>query len=365
MSESYQVATAYVQMEVRGDTEPAIERQQARADQASRRQSQNTRQQQRDQMQFDRMTQEQMQRRYGGDAWGRAQSQRQRNVERMGSAEQRVDRGEQREAAKETRQREQKEREDARDIERSMDRTRRVRQRTHGQIEANYQREEKAERDIWAERQKQANNRRMALLKAGALGKTAFGSIPFVGGASDIAMAGAAGGPAGAAAMAVGKGLQYGVEGAGKASPATMERMQYQLDRLQAGFGSQLIPGINKFTKGLEQGSDWLFGKGFQLNNPQMGSFTEMRDRLQIEALREADTSGMETSRAGRAGRALDVFGGGVTGLIAAGGSMVSKDFAKAVDRFGKWTESGPIGKAVGGMLNPLDGARNIIDALK
>lgn len=129
-----------------------------------------------------------------------------------------------------------------------------------------------------------ATDRNMRILKGAAIAKTAFGSIPGVGAASDIAMAGAVGGPAGAAAMATGKYIDYGMQGAAKASPGTQERFQYQQDRLQAIIGSKFVPAIERMTSVFEKASDFMGGKGAQIGNPQFSGFAEARDRMQMLA---------------------------------------------------------------------------------
>lgn len=150
-------------------------------------------------------------------------------------------------------------------------------QRMNERVEQFRAQQERAEKHL-------QNTRNMNILKTAALAKTAFGSIPGVGAMADIAMAGAIGGPMGAAAMATGKAIGYGMEGAGKASPATMERFQYQQDRLQAIIGSHFIPAIEKMTKTLEFMGDRAGGKGAQLGYPQFSGFAEARDRMQMQA---------------------------------------------------------------------------------
>lgn len=225
-------------------------------------------------------------------------------------------------------------------------------------LEAAAERERRAAAEEARAADRLSNERKMKLLKAGALTKVAFGSVPFVGGAADIAMAGAAGGPVGAAAMAVGKGLQYGVEGAQKADPASFDRLKYQSDRLQAGFGSSLLPAVNKFTRGLENASNYLFGSGFQLSNPQMSSYSEMQDRLQTEALRKAPE--INPDKPGpRAMRQMEEWGP-ILGVPAAIGSAISKDFSDSLDEFGKTI----IGKGAKTIFNPLEAGRGLMDAL-
>jgi len=232
-------------------------------------------------------------------------------------------------------------------------------------LEAARDREKRAALEEEREGKRVSDARRMKLLKVGALTKMAFGSLPFVGAGADIAMAGAAGGPVGAAAMAAGKGIQYGMEGAQKADPATFERMKYQMDRLQAGIGSGALPTVNRFTRGLEKATDYLFGSGFQLSHPQISSYSEMQDRLQMEALRKAPEIPPDAPGA-RGMKGFQQFGFGPAGIIAAGGSMVSKDFADAVDKFSNTA----VGRFTSTVMSPLNamtgtgGIRGIMDAL-
>lgn len=284
MSDSFKIAEAYVEFVTKGDPQKDIEAQQAQTDKANRWHQQRMRQ-------------------YGGPAWDRFQTQRQRHMDRMTQVEGRVNR-----------EREQAEKQAGKDNEKLMSRMANIRKQQLAQVERFRAMETKADRDITAEQNEASNSRRLAMLKYGALTKVAFGSVPFVGAGADIAMAGAAGGALGAGAMAVGKGLQYGVQGAGMASPATMERLNYQLDRLQAGIGREFVPALQKVSKWLERASDKLFGKGHQLAYPHYSSFEEMRDRLQMDALREAGNGEQKPSFFERLGNQLSIPMSGTAG---------------------------------------------------
>jgi hypothetical protein len=79
--------------------------------------------------------------------------------------------------------------------------------------------------------------------------------------------------------------VAYGIQGAGKASPQSMEQLSYQADRLHAIIGRQFVPVLNAFSTGLEKLGNLIGGKGAQLGMPQFSDFSSMRDRLQMAAL--------------------------------------------------------------------------------
>lgn len=112
--------------------------------------------------------------------------------------------------------------------------------------------------------------------------------------------------------------IRFGLGGVGKYSPATQERLEYQTDRLQAGVGKIFTPLVNRFTKGLESIGDTVFGKGFQLNNPQITqNASDIRDRLQLAA---AAGAGEDTSEGGgimgnKNTRGIGAFIGGLLGM--------------------------------------------------
>lgn len=116
------------------------------------------------------------------------------------------------------------------------------------------------------------------------------GSIASGATASEAAGAGAAGAVSGVVIAGLVQGVRLGIEGAFKASPQVKEKLDYQADRLQAGFGQLFLPALEAAAEGLRKFND-NFGIP-ALNNPKISDFASIRDRLQTQALAGMAPSG-------------------------------------------------------------------------
>jgi hypothetical protein len=128
--------------------------------------------------------------------------------------------------------------------------------------------------------QQRKTNRILAINQIGQAAR----AIPGAGAVSGLATAGLVGGIGGAAAFGIGAAGVYGMEGARKANPGVANKLDYQMDRLQAIVGHGLVPILDKFANVMEELGDKAGGKGAQLGYPQFSGFQEMRDRNQLLA---------------------------------------------------------------------------------
>lgn len=155
--------------------------------------------------------------------------------------------------------------------------------------------------------------------------------------------------PVAAAVVAGMEFVKYGLGGVAKFSPATQERLQYQQDRLQAGVGSLFTPLVQGLTKRIEKTTDTLFGKGFQLNHPQISSSAaDVRDRLQLTAAQ--GTTPVNTPSAATIVKALGEKGGIGRDLLAILGGAGGLAVAEMLDsggagswgaQLGRWANQG------------------------
>lgn len=322
MADEFKIADAFVEFSTKGDTAPEIDKQRQKAVQYQ--QQQEAAEKRLTAAQFTRMREvEAFQEKMRRAGMGNFSAQQWQQTAQRIEAEKRMKEAEQQQHLKENERQQKMNEAEARRA--AADQKRADAEQKRHQAEIEQSRKVSALLDV--RNQAQAHSQ----IVGAATG--AFGSLPFVGGAGKVAQAAiearqaaqskaiidgaskaeaAAIGRAGmarAGAIGVGvAGIAYGVEGAGKASPQALERMQYQADRLQAIVGQSFVPILTNLANGLEKFGNLVGGKGAQLRMPQFSEFAAIRDRLQIEALR------------GLSGGSGSNLGGGTGALI--GGAL-------------------------------------------